>query len=387
MKARRRILLVPACGAALVVVVVVATALLHPPLRRQPGVAAPLEWVGALHTHTDASHDGGGTLEQLVGAATGLDFVLVSDHNVRGLPGSRYHGALLLVAGEEVSSPHGHLVVVGERAVPASARDPDAGPVEPALGLRIAAHPMGRRRWTAWEEGYFDAMEIWNADSERRGDGALEWIHALALVPLRPVAGLYRLLDHPVRNLMAWDLLTRTRHVAGVCGVDAHNSLPLPLGLDLHFPAYRHSLALARQHVFLASPPTGEAAADAALVAEALRRGRSFCAFSGLGDARGAAFSVRSGENTAALGETIAWSPGAALVVTLPPAGAEATLRLIRDGRVVAEGRGPSWRAALPGPGVYRVEAFLEQGRTVPWILTNPVWVVGDAMPGGEAGR
>src|SRR4029450_8584428 len=49
---------------------------------------------------------------------------------------------------------------------------------------------------------------------------------------------------------------------------------------------------------------------------------------------------------------------------------------ILRDGRAVAEGVG---RAEAPGetPGVYRAEAYVP-GWSVPWVLTNPVYVFDD---------
>ena len=385
--------------AALVVLVVllvtfVASALTYPRLpREQPGTAVATEWVGVLHVHTAASHDGGGTLDQVVAAAAsvGLDFVLLTDHNVRVLPAGSYRDSVLLVVGEEVSTAYGHLVVAGAAAVGdqrASGSEGAVGSIgEPGndapvvvpreSGLRIAAHPTGASRWRAWDGGHFDGIEIWNADTDWRNDPTAEFLHALSLVPLRPLAGLSRLLDYPAEALRLWDRQLEERFVFGVCGVDAHNSLPLnrSRSLDLHFPRYAQSFMLAQQHVQLDSGPSGDAESDADRVLQALADGRSYCSFPSLGEAGGARFEVRSGEGAATLGGQIPWMGGARAVVSLPPAGRNASLRLLRDGKVVAEGEGTSWEVLLPGPGVYRVEAWLDWGRPVPWILTNPILV------------
>jgi hypothetical protein len=58
------------------------------------------------------------------------------------------------------------------------------------------------------------------------------------------------------------------------------------------------------------------------------------------------------------------------------PAGAQLTLK--RDGRVVTEAR-ERFEVPVPGAGVYRVEVRLP-GESVPWILTNPIYVFDYAM-------
>ena len=48
-----------------------------------PGTPALGEWIGPVHVHTTASHDGGGSMDDVAtaAAAQGLDFVLIGDHN------------------------------------------------------------------------------------------------------------------------------------------------------------------------------------------------------------------------------------------------------------------------------------------------------------------
>lgn len=394
---RRRILFLPAFALAVPVLLVLTVTLSEPPLERRPSEPGPGEVVGVLHVHTVAS-DGAGTVDQVLAAAAaaGLDFVLLTDHNRWGAPAWTYRDSVLLIVGEEVNTPWGHLVVAGGSPVGDRREVKTVPAVGPGEGLRIAAHPTGKTRWTGWDGQEFDGIEIWNADTERRNDGKGEWVRALALLPLRPLAALYQLLDRPTEELRLWDRLMVQRPVFGVCGVDAHNTLPLNRSrtLDLHFPAYRHSFALARQHVILSSGLSADAVEDGHRILEAIARGRSYCAFDGLADARGARFRVVSGGVTATLGDTVAWQPGARLEVVLPTSAArKATVKVVRlsgkpDHAPVADGRSevremdPSRGLPIPGPGIYRFEVTLERRHPVPWILTNPIRVV--ASSGGE---
>jgi hypothetical protein len=72
------------------------------------------------------------------------------------------------------------------------------------------------------------------------------------------------------------------------------------------------------------------------------------------------------------MGDTVPAAPGLRLRAGgALPAGAR--LRLLRDGRAVAEGDG-AVAVDDAGPGVYRVEVRVP-GWTVPWVLSNPIYV------------
>jgi hypothetical protein len=58
---------------------------------------------------------------------------------------------------------------------------------------------------------------------------------------------------------------------------------------------------------------------------------------------------------------------------------------LLRDGRLLAQGTG-GVEAPAPGPGVYRVEAFVP-GWSVPWVLSNPIYVFDPAAAAERAAR
>lgn len=406
---RRRLIHFATGVAAVATFLVLAVTLWEPRLGGTPSTPAPDEVVGVVHVHTDAS-DGGGTLGQVLDAANGLglDFVVLTDHNVRGAPAWEYRDSVLLIVGEEVNTPYGHLLVVGDQPVgdrrgrapgerppgstgspPDSAGTSVAPSVQPHEGLRIVAHPTGKPRWTAWDGAQFDGIEIWNADTERRNDALGEWLVAASLLPLRPLAGLYRLLDHPEEALGIWDRLQQDRPVFGVCSVDAHHTLPLnrSRSLDLHFPTYRHSFQMARQHVMLEAPLSGNAVEDGRRILSAIRAGRSYCAFDGLADGRGASFAVTSGQERIDIGGGGTWRPGAEIRISLPASGPETTsVRVIRDGEVFREEPGPSLTISLPGPGTYRVEVLLERNRTVPWILTNPFHLSSRESVGSPSG-
>ena len=189
--------------------------------------------------------------------------------------------------------------------------------------------------------------------------------------------------SRPDSALARWDALLREAPIAGICSVDAHARVVLTKKRFLPFPAYRHLFRLARQHVLLDRNPTGDPDHDGDLVVEALRRGRGYCAFDGIADARGLLIDVESGGRVAGIGQRVAWADGATLRVALPAIGQPTTLTLFRDGVVVHETGEATLEVALPGPGVYRIEVTVRPealSRSMPWIFANPVYV---DSPGG----
>ncbi|HEX2286853.1 MAG TPA: CehA/McbA family metallohydrolase, partial [Mycobacterium sp.] len=132
---------------------------------------------GDLHVHT--VHSDGCSITDDVRAAAkdaGLDFVVSTDHNTsyanREWAGSVTDG-LLVVAGEEVTTRHGHWLAV---ALPPNGwvdwryapRDGVfaryAADVQAQGGLVVAAHPSVPLPGSLWEFGYrgVDAVEVWN---------------------------------------------------------------------------------------------------------------------------------------------------------------------------------------------------------------------------------
>ena len=379
-----------AVGAVTFVAAVVVSMSNRLPLEA-PSERGILEWVGAIHVHTVAS-DGGGTLGEVAEAArvTGLDFVTITDHNVWAVPGPEYVAGILMVLGEEARVPSGHILVLGgddpqQRRIRRTEADQRGSPLGSSVpagkGLRIVAHPEGPGEpWQDWDPAGFDAIEIWNWDTELRDDGLDDWPKALLLLPAEPVSAMLELLDRPEATLARWDQLLEEGHrVPGVCAVDAHSKVPLTARLALPFPAYKDLFSLARQHVLLAAEPTGDAAHDAALVTDALRAGRSFCALDGIADASGFSAEAVNSQGTATFGGELSWEEeGVRIIASVPEIAAPTTVKLYRNGAVVSQGQGPDFDSGvLASPGAYRLEILVELGRgQVPWIFSNPIWVL-----------
>jgi len=365
--------------ASLVLVYAVRVALWRPYAVTGDAPAGPRA-VGVVHVHTALS-DGGGTPEEVARAAraAGLQFVVLTDHNtLDAKPFEGYRDGVLVIVGTEISTTAGHLVAVGvpDPLYRFSGDAADALDDVRALGgSAYAAHPLSPRddfRWTGWDLPGPWGMELVNGDSQWRAAGWGRLLRTAALYPLNARYALLGSVTPPRETLGRWDALLAERHVTGIAGADAHNRVALSKRFAPRFPSYESVFALARNHVALDAPLSGEAAADTRAVLDALRRGRAYVGLDALADASGFAFEAVDGSRRVAMGDVVA--PSAALRVRAGgrmPAGTRVVV--LRDGKEVAEGTGAAETAADVA-GVYRAEAYVP-GWDVPWVLSNPIEV------------
>ena len=180
----------------------------------------------------------------------------------------------------------------------------------------------------------------------------------------------------PRGNLERWDTLLRERHVTGIYGADAHGQVAVTEKIWLPGPSYEHLFAVARNHLLLRRP------LSRAGVLEALRDGRLYVGVDAIAPSDGFSFAIVSPDGRQwTMGESARFEAGLhARAGGRVPAGTE--LRLVRNGEVIATAI-ESLDSALPGAGIYRVEAYVP-GWSVPWVLTNPVIV---AAPGDASER
>jgi hypothetical protein len=347
---------------------------------------------GVVHVHTTAS-DGAGTPEEVVAAArrAGLGFVVLTDHNV--LDAKRVEGSrdgLLVLVGTEISTTAGHVLGVGIPD-PGFRFSGDAGDaledVRDLGGAAFAAHPDSDRpdfRWTGDALPGPWGLEVLNGDSAARSAGALRLARAAVFYPLNPRLALVQGLRRPDATLARWDALSKERDVPAIAGADAHARIPIRKNLALPFPGYEALFSVARVHVVLDRPLTGRFDQDAAALVDALRRGRSSVGVDGLAPAGEVSFVARAGERVWTMGDTAPPSPGLRLQAGgRAPQGTRFVL--FRDGVRASETPG-GLDVAVPGPGVYRVEAYVP-GHGMPWVITNAIVVADEATAAARARR
>ena len=346
----------------------------YPPLVRQGGSSpsAVRDIRGAFHVHSTAS-DGQGTLSEIARAAkdAGLQFVVMTDHNLRTLPKPSFEQGVLVISAVELSTRQGHLVVVGaSRGLDRPDRDPD--PVRHAQqlgGLTILAHPVQRRHpWTDAKSAFRAAgMELYSADSMFRD--ALDSPFQILL----PAVGAY--LTNPMHALMILDR-GQPKATSKLLEISAREPKLALCAHDAHgWPSYELEFRSFSLHI----PRTGtlenglavDPSAAALSVVEALSQGRFYCVFDALGGADG--FAINGPPGAARQGRM-----GDRFLVQLPASPPAAVqIRLQGGARLEADGR----TITLEKPGPFQVEAWIAApGRLFgsswkPWIVASPIYV------------
>jgi hypothetical protein len=350
------------------------------------------EIVVNLHMHTRYS-DGTGTHKDIAEAAikTGLDAVIVTDHNVlvQGVEGYYRVGRsrVLLLVGQEVHDQDrdpqkNHLLVLNaNRDVSTLADDPQTliNGVAEAGGLSFIAHPRDPEApafnetdisWEAWDVHGYTGIELWNALSELK-----------TVVPTKLHGAFYaffpQFIGHgPIlETLQRWDdLLANGRRVVAVGGSDAH-ALNMHMGpvQRVIFPYEFHFRAV-NTHVFLPGPLTGDVLTDKKMIYEAMAGGRCFIGYDLPASTRGFSFKARGLEQSAIMGDEISARRGVTLQAHLPE---PAEIRLLKDGKPVGIWRDSQACAySATEAGVYRVEVWRNYlGSRRGWIFSNPIYV------------
>jgi len=355
----------------------------------------PHEYVGNLHIHTHYS-DGSGSHNDVAQAAirAGLDFVVVTDHNVyvSGVEGY-YYGErpdqrVLLLVGEEVHNPRqdpqvNHLLVYGaEGELSIHAADPHKLLTEAGshAASTFLAHPVERAAplfsepalpWVTWDIEGFTGIELWNTMSEFKSylTTKVAAVHA-ALNPDTVLTGPFP------ETVALWDkLLKDGRRIKVIGGADAHaNTYTMgPISRQI-FP-YEFLFRCVNTHILTPIPLTGEFESDKKLVLNAIHEGQCFVGYDLPARSTGFRLTAQGHNTSAIMGEWLRLGHGVTLQIVCPQI---ASIRLVCDGEVVLEETKGTHRTFIAThPGAYRVEAYLAyKGKQRAWIFSNPIFIV-----------
>ncbi len=352
-----------------------------------------------VHMHTPYS-DGHGSHAEIAEAAlkTGLDAVIVTDHNVwvKGPAGYYQDGnrRVLMMVGEEIHDQRrnpqkNHLLVFGaDRELSPIADDPQSliDAVERAGGLSFIAHPVDPAApvvdepdisWVDWEVQGFDGIELWNGMSEFKSLLKSKF-HAIfyAYDPHRVAHGPF------TETLHKWDeLLIKGRKVVAIGGSDAH-ALPASMGplRRTLFPYEFHFQAI-NTHLLLPEPLHGDETADRRMILDALAQGHAFVGYDLPASTRGFRFTAIGKEENAWMGDEISVETGVTLQIRLP---SRSECRLIKDGRAIRTWQNRETCTHITTePGVYRVEVYIQyRGRKRGWIFSNPIYIRASSKTG-----
>jgi hypothetical protein len=342
---------------------------------------------GNLHMHTVHS-DGTKTHRELgqIAEQAGLDYLVVTDHNVLVRDGEGRYGKTLVLVGEEVHDTErapqsSHTLCFDiDQDVAGYGGDPQRliDAVAAQGGFTFLAHPFERDAvpflpepnisWRDWQVAGYAGIELWNYMSEFKG-ALKSKPHAVlsAYFPALTASGPYP------ETLSKWDELLRTRPIAALGGSDAHSNTYRLGPLSRQVQSYAYLFRCVNTHLLIDQPLTSDRRHDRAAIYGSLRAGRGFLGYERPGPIAGFAFWATSGDAEATMGETLAMQGTVELQVTCPR---PAEIRLLRDGQVVAKAQGERLTLVAREGGVYRIEAYRRYiGRRRGWIFSNPIYV------------
>jgi len=360
-------------------------------------------WRGAVHVHTVASGDASGTIGEIAASAraTGLDFVVISDHIRAGRAEEprrpRWVDDVLIIFAEETNLDEGHLLAIGTQshryAMGPTARQA-IGDVRRLGGTAFIAHPVAIRNAWNGNHNIIDGLEIPNLAGalERLVDGA--WgplTRALLAYPASAAATLLVALAEAPASLTTWDQLTASdalpwpRRLSIVGGVDAHG--PQFLGM----PTYAQAMSALTTTVWLDrsrdEASTGDARVAALRVEAALGRGASAVIVAAAGSAPGFEFTMQRADGgprgrAFAPGQSVPVADSEWKFTTRLGGPGNYRIELIRDGVPIASRDGDDLEYSTRQVGTYRVEVFRTDGPAgagrdgaTPWILSNPIYL------------
>ena len=338
------------------------------------------EYVGALHIHSTYS-DGTGKIEDIARAAydSGLDFIMMSDHNTLQPKMDGYEKWLnnvMIIIGYEVNDIENknHYLTFGMDEVIGTYEVLENGELGCKLpakeyvklikekgGIGFLAHPDEERThlpqhpsypWTEDDTDDYHGIEIWNHMSE--------WIEGMNesnklerfLHPLKSI------LAPPQKSLARWDNAAMKRHVTAIGGVDAHALKQNIMGFfEVEIFPYKVLFKSIRTHI---------------LSDVQIKKNDDGLFNYYHGNAKGFRFFAEHKGRTYTSGDVINISHNENVILrTLIPK--ETKIKLIHNGNIVQEKVGMEATWDINTPGVYRVECW-QNGKG--WIFSNHIRVI-----------
>ncbi len=327
-----------------------------------PRSKRPNWYRGIYHVHSNYSHDSKATLELISDTAkkTGLDFVVITDHNnISAKDDAAKIKDPLLIVGTELSTWYdGHLGMIGINEMPTE-REHSQQIIDWAhqhSGYAIPAHPFSKRKpWKKWDLNRIDGIELFCFSDFFYAE---TWQLILKVMFYPPDQLLKTTLNvHP--EIMKWwdEKLSAGEHIAGFAAADAH--------LKVNWNKFHiENLLLYFQAVteYVYAPELNEKN-----ILESLGMGKSFIAFEVFGIAQNFSFTAQDQNRVFGMSEIVPSSTGI-LKITVPQ---KSEIKLIHNGKVIETEESDTLEYAIKEGGYYRVEVYLN-GKL--WILSNPIY-------------
>lgn len=356
--------------------------------RRQSDAATEyVDYKGVIHVHTSLGGHSTGTFSELVTAAQAndLDFVIMTEHpqaafDTAAMTLSGIHAGVLFVNGSEVSTADGDRLLLIPGPANANERRTTKEFVDHQnvnRGLTFAAYPTESQ---TWEKNTVNGVEIYNLFTNtkqlNRWATVFDGLWSYRTYPDLMFANFFA---RPTVELKRWDdaMSSNNRKLVAIGGNDAHSNVGFGLAdstgkqiLGVKLDPYERSFRTIRTHVLIRkeNPLTRES------LLEAISAGHCYVSFDIFSDATG--FDFRVIQSNQIMGDETAFSAPLELAATAPVPG---RFVLLKNGAAAEQLAGTATRFQVTGPGVYRVEVYLDSlpspATGKPWIVSNPIYV------------
>ena len=342
---------------------------------------------GCVHIHSTYS-DGGGSVEEIAQAAqnAGLDYAVLTDHNtlqpLRDGKEGWYVNTLILIS-TELSLPDGHFLALNlppdftwdrnntQRAI---------NQVNAAGGFGYFAHPISRWPWTNWNVTGFTGMELTNLSSLFHQEGTSQPLRLIGNFMRDYLANSNRAMQRTMMvasdgSLERWSEMIKSRQTVGIGSVDAHALIKIG-GRELRIPSYGDIFRSLQIHILVPESFNRDINHDKRLVYSALQNGRCYTAYTIWGDPSGFQYSASRSGQSVVMGQPIAREGGSVTLRVRVPGNQRTTTRIFRGPDRIFSTTLKSFSVPAPVAGAYRAEVDVTRdGRLVPWVISNPIYV------------
>jgi hypothetical protein len=358
---------------------------------KSPDQDALFEYRGLIHVHSDYSHDGRGSYDELSRAAHRhrLAFLIITDHNnvdaiAAGEQGWR-NGALLLT-GVESKRCEGYMLFADIESYVYESSSSTRSALQEYLrqgGFGLVIHAGNcRRPWKGELDPPIAGLEILDYADQLYDCSPLAKLNAFLFYPANRALACLRVYHRPTETLARWDKEASARPIVGFYGPNMHQNVRI-LGWEPKFPPADAVMPLASNHILSREPLTGDFQSDKSVVYAAIRNGNLFFALDILGDSSGFRFSATQEGRSAIMGEGLVAGVETNFSVRLPRIESNSRLEIVvyRDGVELLRKSGHDLTFQATRAGAYRVEVlakvptFFGWGRMAPWIYSNPIYL------------
>lgn len=348
-----------------------------------------IDYKGVIHVHTSLGGHSSGTFSELVVAAKAndLDFVIMTEHpqaefDTSALTLNGVNSGVLFVNGSEVATSNGDRLLL----IPGSADAAQAGSrstqevidkQKAAGGLAFAAYPADSQ---TWQSTSLDGVEVYNLfTNTKQINKVVTFFDGLWSYRSYPDLMFANFFSRPTENLKRWDnaISASNRKLVAIGGNDAHSNVGFGLSdetgkqwIGVKLDPYERSFRTVRTHVLIKK----DKGLTRETLLEAISQGHCYVSFNLFSDATG--FSFRVNQTDKIMGDEFWSGSNTELHATAPLA---SLFVLFKNGAAVDQKTGTSAQFIVAGPGVYRVEAYLDSlpapAKGQPWIISNPIYV------------